>query len=317
MIRRRSVKFDESPQVVRYSYNSNGSFQLQQPARFSSSTASLGYENSSLQSMPSYSSDYNIAKDSLMDENADELNDSPEEMVAIFRRKDVPMKRQPLRTVYESQDDIEAFHHRQRSSSFDGIIKNAQQLEQDSSTPKTRVNLRSNANALRTRRNNPFVRHSVAEIVHRPSGVTRVLIGDYEEQRPMYETEEMALHVTECMNLLQTSCDKILGARQLIENDGAIPAGDRDKLMRMVTKSILQVHTRLEGAIPLDARLSDISSNNEGKSGSVGSGNTMRVSIPTNITASSVQTPEMSREMLTQLMPQFFQLLQENMQKRN
>ena len=47
--------------------------------------------------MPSYSSDYNIAKDSLMDENTDELNDNPEEMVANFRRKDVPMKRPPLR----------------------------------------------------------------------------------------------------------------------------------------------------------------------------------------------------------------------------
>uniref|UniRef100_A0AC34QBC8 Uncharacterized protein n=1 Tax=Panagrolaimus sp. JU765 TaxID=591449 RepID=A0AC34QBC8_9BILA len=139
------------------------------------------------------------------------------------------------------------------------------------------------------------------DVVQKPCGVTQVTIGESED-----ESEEMAMHLYECIEQFNTACDKILGARNLIDTDSALNPSDREKLLRLVNKSIIQGKSRLEG---IDSSRT-ISSGTGGSATSTSS--KLRSSSPNH--DSKIQ---IDNNFMNMYGPQIMQLLQQNMAKQN
>uniref|UniRef100_A0AC34F5M6 Uncharacterized protein n=1 Tax=Panagrolaimus sp. ES5 TaxID=591445 RepID=A0AC34F5M6_9BILA len=159
------------------------------------------------------------------------------------------------------------------------------------------------------------------DVIQKNSGVTHVNIGDksyYNNVIDDDEDEEMAMHLYECIEQFNTACDKILGARQLIDTDTSLTTNDREKLLKLVNKSISQGRGRLEN---FDQATTISSSSNRTTTLSGGTGSNASMGAPSHL-ASPSPTPSEPRlnidaNFINRYGPQIMHLLQENMSKQN
>uniref|UniRef100_A0A914XWS1 Uncharacterized protein n=1 Tax=Panagrolaimus superbus TaxID=310955 RepID=A0A914XWS1_9BILA len=161
------------------------------------------------------------------------------------------------------------------------------------------------------------------DVIQKNSGVTHVNIGDksyYNNVIDDDEDEEMAMHLYECIEQFNTACDKILGARQLIDTDTSLTTNDREKLLKLVNKSILQGRGRLDN-FDQSTTTTISSSSNRTTTLSGGTGSTASMGGPSHL-ASPSPTPSEPRlsidaNFINRYGPQIMHLLQENMSKQN
>ncbi|KAE9553110.1 hypothetical protein FO519_003663 [Halicephalobus sp. NKZ332] len=137
------------------------------------------------------------------------------------------------------------------------------------------------------------------DVIQKPSGITRVMIGESDD-----DEQEMAMHLYECIEQFNTACDKLLGARQLIDTDNALSSLDRDKLLRLVNKSITQGRSRLEGT------------DSPRTVSSITGGSMTSVSSKVR-SVSPEQKIQIDNNFMNTYGPQIMQLLQQNMAKQN
>jgi hypothetical protein len=163
------------------------------------------------------------------------------------------------------------------------------------------------------------------DVIQKATGVTHVNIGDksyYNNVNNVVdddEDEEMAMHLYECIEQFNTACDKILGARQLIDTDTSLTQSDREKLLRLVNKSITQGRGRLEN---FEQQVTPSApSSNRTTTLSGGTGSNASMGGPSHL-ASPSPTPSEPRinidaSFINRYGPQIMHLLQENMSKQN
>jgi hypothetical protein len=82
--------------------------------------------------------------------------------------------------------------------------------------------------------------------------------GAFESDYHAQSSKKLSMHTLECIEQMTQACDKLLGARQLIESDNSISEGDKEKLLTTVYKSINQFRVRLENALPEGRTFSDM-----------------------------------------------------------
>lgn len=77
---------------------------------------------------------------------------------------------------------------------------------------------------------------------------------------------ELSLHTSECIREMQLACDKLLGARQLVDSDTTIPSSEKERLLHQVDKAINTFRKRMEASLPAGRNLSDMSASNTSSS---------------------------------------------------
>jgi len=117
-------------------------------------------------------------------------------------------------------------------------------------------------------------------------------------------SRKMAMHLYECIEQFNTACDKLLGARQLIDTDNALNNLDREKLLRLVNKHIEQGRNRLK------------ESDTSRTISSVTGGSTTSMSSKVR-SSSPEQKIQIDNNFMNVYGPQIMQLLQQNMAKQN
>ncbi|KAH7730357.1 WD repeat-containing protein 62 [Aphelenchoides avenae] len=137
-------------------------------------------------------------------------------------------------------------------------------------------------------------------------------------------SKKLSLHAAECIEQMTQACDKLLGARHLIENDTTVTTADKERLLKSVNKSINQFRVRLENALPEDRTFSDMTnaSHASNAGGSVklqsASGRPSNISDTGNITTSGVQSDDpIDGDFIMRNGPRLMQLLQAQMAAQN
>jgi hypothetical protein len=132
-------------------------------------------------------------------------------------------------------------------------------------------------------------------------------------------SKKMAMHLYECIEQFNTACDKILGARQLIDTDTSLTSNDREKLLKLVNKSILQGKGRLD---TFDQGATISTSSNRTTTLSGGTGSNASMGAPSHLASPSPTPSEPNKisidaNFINRYGPQIMHLLQENMSKQN
>ena len=131
--------------------------------------------------------------------------------------------------------------------------------------------------------------------------------------------KKMAMHLYECIEQFNTACDKILGARQLIDTDTSLTSNDREKLLKLVNKSISQGKGRLD---TFDQGATISSSSNRTTTLSGGTGSNASMGGPSHLASPSPTPSEPNKisidaNFINRYGSEIMHLLQQNMSKQN